>query len=126
MAYAPADKPDEIRSKDPVFQAHLTNARKSWLSGPLWRYGKNIADIEISVELDTNCTVRGSYERLYAAKVIMNDGSPPRRFSMFRCRCHDSDKLIECLDQLGWKAKMVVPYASNERNKIMLMLLQKQ
>ena len=126
IAHAPADKPDEIRLSDPVFQSALPEARKLWLSGPLWRYGKGVKDVDIAIELETNCMVRGSYETHYVAKVSTDDGLPDRRFSMFRIIRYDSDKLIECLEQLGWKAKMVVPYASNERNKIMLMLLQKQ
>lgn len=126
VAHASADNPDEIKQKDPVFQSPLPSTRQEWLSGPLKRYGKGVMDVEVSVELDTNCTVRGSYEILYVAKATMAEGLPDRRFSVFRCRCYDPDKLTECLERLGWKARMVVPYASNERNKIMLMLLQKQ
>jgi transcriptional regulator with XRE-family HTH domain len=126
VAHAPAVNPDEVMQKDPVFQSPLPATRQAWLSGPLKRYGKGMIDVDVSVELDTNCTVRGSYEVLYVAKATMGGGLPDRRFSVFRCRCYDPDKLTECLERLGWKARMVVPYASNERNKIMLMLLQKQ
>ena len=45
---------------------------------------------------------------------------------MFRIKHYDPPKLLECLAGLGWKCEALTPYAGNERNKIMLMLLRKQ
>lgn len=126
VAHAPADDPEAIRRTDPVLQTPVPASRANWLGGPLRRHCKDIADVEFSVELDTHCTVRGSYEVIYVAKASMICGKPERRFVMFRCKLYDPTKLTECLDGLGWKLEALTPYASNERNKIMLMLLRKQ
>lgn len=122
---ASADDPEEIRRQEPVLQTPVPPAHVSWLGGPLRRYCRDLRDVEFSVELDTQCTVRGSYEVIYVAKVSMVCGKPERRFVMFRIKHYDPPKLIECLAGLGWKCESLTPYASNERNKIMLMLLRK-
>ena len=126
VAHASADDPDEIRRKDPVLRTPIPAARANWLGGPLRRYCKEVRDVEVSVELDTHCTVRGSYEMLYVATASMVGGKPERRFVMFRTRLYDPPKLMDCLASLGWQCESLIPYAHNELNKVMLMLLRKQ
>lgn len=126
VAHAASDDPEEIRRKDPVLQSPVPAARANWLGGPLRRHCKDVRDVEFSVELDTNCTIRGSYEVLYVAKASMTCGRPEKRFVMGRCKSYEPSKLTECLAELGWKCEALTPYAGNERNKIMLMLLRKQ
>ena len=123
---ASADDPEEIRRKEPVLHTPVPAAHANWLGGPLRRYCKDLRDVEFSVELDTHCTVRGSYEVIYVANASMICGRPDRRFVMFRIKHYDPPKLLECLAGLGWKCEALTPYAGNERNKIMLMLLRKQ
>lgn len=125
VANASVDDPDEIRRMEPVLQMPVSAVRTNWLGGPLRRHCKDLRDVEFSVELDMQCPVRGSYEIIYVAKVSMVCGKPERRFVMFRIKHYDPPKLIECLAGLGWKCESLTPYASNERNKIMLMLLRK-
>ena len=125
IAHASSDDPEAIRRIDPVLQTPVPATRANWLGGPLRRHCKDIRDVEFSVELDTHCTVRGSYETIYVAKASMIGGKPERRFVVFRCKLYDPAKLLECLAGLGWKCESLTPYASNERNKIMLMLLRK-
>ena len=125
IAHASSDDPEAIRRTDPVLQTPVPASRANWLGGPLRRHCKDIRDVEFSVELDTHCTVRGSYEVIYVAKASMIGGKPERRFVMFRCKLYDPAKLLECLAGLGWKCESLTPYASNDRNKIMLMLLRK-
>jgi hypothetical protein len=72
---------------DPVLQTPVPASRANWLGGPLRRHCKDIRDVEFSVELDTHCTVRGSYEIIYVAKASMIGGKPERRFVMFRISC---------------------------------------
>lgn len=126
VVHAASDNPEEIRRKDPVLQSPVPAARANWLGGPLRRHCKDVRDVEFSVELDTNCTIRGSYEVLYVAKASMTCGRPDKRFVMGRCKSYEPSKLTECLADLGWKCEALTPYAGNERNKIMLMLLRKQ
>lgn len=125
-AHGSADDPDEIRRLDPVLQSPVPAARANWLGGPLRRYCKEITDIEFSLELDTHSTVRGSYEHLYVARARVAGGKPDRRFVMFRMKMYDPGKFQECLSELGWECELMTPYAANERNKIMLMLLRKR
>lgn len=126
VAHASSEDEGAIRRNDPVLQGPVPPVRANWLGGPLRRYCKDVLDVEFTIELDTHCTVRGSYEHIYVAKTKMAGGKPDRRFAMFRIKMYDPPKFIECLDGLGWKCEALTPYASNERNKIMLMLLRKQ
>ena len=45
---------------------------------------------------------------------------------MFRCKLYDPTKLTESLKGLGWTCEALSPYASNGRNRSMMMLLRKQ
>ncbi len=126
VAHAPADDPEAIKRLDPVLQTPVPAVRANWLGGPLRRYCKELRDVEFSIELDTLCPIRGSYEALYVAKASMICGRPERRFVMFRCKLYDPSRLLECIETLGWKCQLLKPYASNERNKNMLMLLRKE
>ena len=63
---------------------------------------------------------------LYVATASMVGGKPERRFVMFRTRLYDPPKLMDCLASLGWHCESLIPYAHNELNKVMLMLLRKQ
>ena len=126
VAHASADDPEEIRRNDPVLNTSVPAIRANWLGGPLRRYCKDVRDVEISVELDTNCSVRGSYEILYVATASTIGAKPDRRFVMFRTRLYDPPKLIDCLAGLGWKCETLLPYAHNKLNTVMLMLLRKE
>ena len=126
IAHAPADNKEEIERNDPALLAPVPNVIVNWLGGPLRRYCKELRDVEFSVEVDTQCPVRGSYELLYVAKVAMIGGKPERRFVMFRCKLYDPAKLTECLKGHGWKCESLTPYVSTGRTKSMLMLLRKQ
>ena len=57
--YASAESPEQIRAADPHYLSGIREATKSWLAGPLYRYHKGISEIEVSMDLNTDCTVRG-------------------------------------------------------------------
>lgn len=119
------DDPEEIKRTDPVLNAPISQARANWLGGPLRRYCKDLQDIEWSMELDTNCTVRGSYEYLYVAKVSVL-GKPSRRFVVFRCKVYEPGALMSCLADLGWHCEFSSQYAESPRSRSVLALLRKQ
>jgi hypothetical protein len=123
----PADNPEEIEAQRPCV------AIRQFLTplpiGLVVHYvdtARMLRDVEFSVEVDTQCPVRGSYELLYVAKVAMIGGKPERRFVMFRCKLYDAAKLTECLKGHGWTCESLAPYVSTGRTKSMLMLLRKQ
>ena len=120
-----SDDPEVIKQKDPVLGVPISQARVNWLGGPLRRYCRDLRDIEWSMELDTNCTVRGSYEYLYVAKVA-SVGKPSRRFVVFRCKVYEPSTLISCLSDLGWQCEFSAQYAESERSRSVLILLRKQ
>ncbi len=104
----------------------VSAVRTNWLGGPLRRHCKDLRDVEFQSNSTCNVSVRGSYEITYVAKVSMVCGKPERRFVMFRIKHYDPPQLVERLAVAGLEAwESLTPYASNERNKIMLMLLRK-
>lgn len=124
-AYASADNPDEIRSKDPAYLAGIRDAYKTWLSGPLRRYQKGLVDVEFSMDIDTDCTIRGSYELTYVAHATLENAPSRRRFAVFRVKRYDVAKLEECLVRSGWQPMERLPYGANDRSNITLSLLKK-
>lgn len=124
-AYAAADNPDEIRAKDPAYLAGIRDVYKTWLSGPLRRYQKGLVDVEFSIDIDTDCTIRGSYELTYVAHATLEDAQSRRRFAVFRVKRYDVEKLEECLIRSGWQPMERLPYGANDRSNITLSLLKR-
>src|SRR5262249_10516792 len=96
-AYASAEHPDQVRVRDPAYVAGIRPAYKTWLGGPLRRYQKSLVDLELSIDLNTDCAVRGSYELVYVAHATVQGAPARRRFAIFRVRRYDVEKLEECL-----------------------------
>lgn len=122
-AYASADCPDEIRAADPGYQGGVRESYKTWLSGPLRRYVKGLSGVEFSIELSTDCTVRGSYELTYVTHLTVDGNPSHRRFAVFRIRRYDAERLHECLHRCGWHRQASIAYGTNERSNITLSLL---
>lgn len=128
FAYAPPEHPDEIRRKDPALSNSIRPSHSAWLGGPLRRYCRDLADIQFSIELDTNCPVPGSYGLDFIATTRMHNGLPERRFSMARSRRYDPVKLSASLAAVGWHPELTVPYAPGSDGKptMALMLFRKK
>jgi transcriptional regulator with XRE-family HTH domain len=124
-AYASADNPEQIRAVDPAYLSGIRNALKTWLAGPLYRYQKGLVDVELSLEISTDCSVRGSYELIYVAHVTIQGAPARRRFAIFRVRRYDVEKFEECLRRCGWQPQERLPYGANDRNNITLSLLKR-
>ena len=124
-AYASADEPDRIRELDPPLRSGVLPGHKTWLSGSLLRHTKGARSVDISIELNTDCTVRGSYELVFVANVTMEKGTASRRFVVWRVRRYDPVLLEECLARTGWATEMQIPFGGNERSKLTLALLRK-
>ncbi len=106
LAVAPADRPEEIRRKDPRLSGRTPpgwqRRYEEWLTGPIKRYGKEVTGIDFTSALDlASCPVPGSYAIEVRARV-RSAGDQQREFSIFRVKRHDCVQLIECLKELGW------------------------
>ena len=123
--YASAEHPEKIRATDPAYLSGVRPAYKSWLAGPLYRYQKNLVDLELSMDLNTDCAVRGSYELVYVAHATVQGTSTRRRFAVFRVKRYDAEKLEECLNRSNWRPLERLQYGLTDRNQITLSLLKR-
>jgi hypothetical protein len=125
LAAAPADRPDEIRRLDSTIrEGKPSPEHAAWLSGPFRRHGRDVADVQISVELRQQCAVPGSYEADLVATVRNTDGST-RRFSSWRGRRYDPERLAGCLRELGWERVLLLPYGPDGKDAAAVMLLKR-
>lgn len=124
-SYASSDEPEQIRALDPPLTTGVLETHKVWLGGPIRRYTKGANAIDFTIELNTDCIVRGSYELVFVANVMMQEKDETRRFVTWRVRRYDAALLEEGLARTGWHTELCLPYGGNERQKLNLMLLRK-
>jgi len=124
-AYASPEQPDKVRARDPSLQTQMRESHRMWLGGPIHRYCKGARDIDFTLELSTDCIVRGSYELTYVANVTMEKDAPKRRFVVWRVRRYDPAQLEDCLARAGWATELCSPYGGNDQSKLSLLLLRK-
>lgn len=125
-AYASSDSPEQIRAADPQCLHGIRSSYQTWLAGPLRRYNQGVTELELSIDVNTDCTVRGSYELAYIAHVAVSGAPAKRRFAVFRIKRYDAAKLEECLVRCGWQPTERLPYGTSDRNTITLSLLKKR
>lgn len=124
-AFGPTEEPEQIRGKDPHYQAGIRDGYKAWLAGPLRRYVKGLSSVEFTMELNTDCNIRGSYEITYVAFLSVEAAPQRRRFAVFRIRRYDAAKLDETLSRCGWQKVDSLPFGKNDRSNITLSLLKR-
>ena len=124
-AYASPEEPERIRELDPPILGGVLPTHQEWLGGAIKRFSKGARSVELSIELNTDCIVRGSYELVFVANVTMEKAVQPRRFVVWRVRRYDPTLLEDCLSRTGWAAEMRIPYGGNERQKLTLSLMRK-
>lgn len=114
IAYASPDEPAKIRALDPPLAQGIPDAHFAWVTGPLRRYARDVADIKVNLELNTYCSMPGSYELVTYATVRRKDGST-QRYLVTRVRRYTTEKLRECLESLGWEWVEHLPYGPTGR-----------
>lgn len=119
LAYAPADKPEEVQASDPrLTRAHgpgWDRAYEEFLSNTIHRYCKDVKKIDFIQELDYGaCTVPGSYAVSIRAKVQTYD-KKVRTFAMMLYKRYDINKLVVCMEKLGWRGSTGWHYGSNNQ-----------
>lgn len=122
---APAEQPERIRELDPPLQTGVLENHRLWLSGPILRHSKGARSVDMSIELNTDCIVRGSYELVFVAHALTEKALPNRRFVVFRARRYNPEQLEECLSRTGWATEIRSAYGGSERSKLTLTLLRK-
>lgn len=102
LTAAAADQPAAIKLRDRSWRAGLSPAHERWLTGPLWRHGREVSAARIAWEIDTSGAVPGSYA-LSAVATVQAHGRAERRFSLFRFRRYDAEALARTLADCGWQ-----------------------
>ncbi len=101
LAYGPVDNAAALWQVDPGLQQGLPPSYFTWLSGPIRRHCPNASAIDFETKLNTQCLVPGAYELQAIARTRLPDGAE-RRFTVFRNRRYDAERLAQCLEGLGW------------------------
>lgn len=125
LAYAPADRADEVRRLDPVLASQALGANRQWLVGPIERHCQGVASVELRVDLTTHCPVPGSYELDFVAQVKMRDGIE-RHFLTARSKRYDAERLATCLAELGWEMVSTLKYGVGPQKTAAVMLLRRR
>jgi len=109
LAYGSPDNPDEIMRNDLAFTRGLTPLHKEWLGGPLMRYCRGIQEIEFQCKLDLACQIPGCYTVDTLATVKLKGGRE-KRFSVFRFKRYQPQRLADMLRHLGWELLSEAPF----------------
>jgi hypothetical protein len=107
---AAGDQPAELRQCDKLLADGVPPPYAAWLGGPIWRHAREVTGIDFSWEVETRCSVPGSYALLAVAAVRASKRGD-RRFSLFRFSRYDPAKLAVCLSEIGWEEMGAVAYA---------------
>jgi transcriptional regulator with XRE-family HTH domain len=109
LACGSPERPEEIRRKDPMLRTGLSPAHRDWLSGPIKRYCEDVETVELDLSLDTQCAIPGSYTLEVLATARTNRGRT-KRFSVFRFRRYEPERLIALMRTMGWERVAEAPF----------------
>jgi hypothetical protein len=74
--------------------------------------------------LETQCPVPGSYA-LDAVATIRSRNHSERRFSMFRFKRYDEDKLIQTMARYGWEKKASLSFGASQKATVAMLLVKR-
>ena len=125
LAFGSPDQPEEIKRSDRALSTGFQGAYQEWLSGPLERYCVGAKSVSLRPSLDLRSAIPGSYAIDALATVKLENGKQ-RRFSVFRFKRYDPERLGEVLRHLGWELLLSVPFGVEATHPVAaLMLLRK-
>jgi transcriptional regulator with XRE-family HTH domain len=125
LAAASPAQPDAISRLEPALQKPISTAHKNWLTDPIYRYCKEVTDVELHLEINTTCPVPGSYA-LEAIATVKLTGRRQKVFSMHRWRKYDPDLLSAHLGTMGWETLAQLPCGSSPKNQAAVLVLRKR
>ena len=124
-AFTESTNPSEIREKDPAFAAPVSEDVQRWLSGPIQRYCHEAHNVTMSLVLDVNRPLAGSYGIQFVAKVQLLGGQT-KEFTMWQVRRYQPQSLVDCLRGLGWQHIGLMPFRGSKTRPRGVFLFQKQ
>jgi transcriptional regulator with XRE-family HTH domain len=125
LGYGPPEDADALWRQDPGLKGGMPSGYQGWLSGPIRRHCPNAGTIEFETKLQTQCLVPGAYELQAVARVRLPDGAE-RRFTVFRNRRYDAERLAQCLERLGWECLASLKYGVGATKTAAVMLLRRR
>jgi transcriptional regulator with XRE-family HTH domain len=123
-AFTESTNPSEIREKDPAFGSPLDDHQR-WLGGPIMRYCREAHNVTMSLSLDVNRPLAGSYGIQFVAKVQLLGGQT-KEFTMWQVRRYQPQSLVDCLRGLGWQHIGLMPFRGSKTRPRGVFLFQKQ
>lgn len=105
---------------DPVLQSPIPPAHLEGMTGPLLRYGVDVLEHHISVELTTTCPVPKSYELGFLADVRRRNNTQ-QRYLLYRVRRYDPVGLVQCMADLGWQRRLLEFYGPDKASGLLLL-----
>ena len=112
--------PMMITQADPALNVPIPDAHRTWLTGPIKRYCRNVEEIKLSYCVDINRPINGSYGLQFVANVNLDNGHT-REFSVWNVRRYDINKLSDVIRNLGWIEMGRFPFSSTVRPRTLLM-----
>lgn len=100
--------PEALRAADPVLRQGPPELHARWCSGPLRRYGHDLEDVKVGVDLMADGAIEGSYELDFYADAVK--GNAVHRFHLFRVRRYDLAPLLATFARLGWETERCWTY----------------
>lgn len=110
--YTSSSDPAEIRKADPAFLHPLVPLFARWFSGPLRRYGRDLDEMELGIDLLVDCPVQGSYELDFYADARRSGEA--HRFHLARARRYDAERLLATFARYGWATDVWLRYGPDE------------
>jgi len=124
FAFTDSSDPKEIRLRDPAFGSSLDDHQR-WLGGPILRYCREAQSVSLSLGLDTDRPLPGSYGIQFLAKVQLLGGQS-KEFCMWQVRRYQPQSLVDCLRGLGWQHVGLMPFRGSKTRPRGVFLFQKQ
>lgn len=111
--------PGKIRASDPAFLAPIRAEFERWLVGPVWRHCPTAQPISMSLRVDADRLIAGSYGFQFVASI--KHAQSTREFILWNVRRYNLDKLSELVQRLGWAEVGRFAFSSTERPRSLLM-----
>lgn len=125
LGYGSPDDPEQLARRDPRLHSDMPAGYENWLGGPIRRHCPGAGAITFETRLQTQCLIPGAYEVQAVARVRLSDGGE-RRFTVFRSRRYNVERLAQCLEGLGWNCLASLKYGPGAEKTAAVMLLRRR
>ena len=116
--------PEEIRRLDPAFAGEFSKPHAEWIGASIRMHCQELLSYEFNLGLDTECPIGGSYA-LDAIATVRTRNQPDRRFSMFRFKRYDEEKLTQSFARFGWEKLASLSFGVTEKSTVTMLLVKR-